>query len=819
MTTYADPTRCPDCRAVLPQDPQVCRVCSLPLTGETAVSLFRTLQEADRLLGVLRTQRRPEPVMAGASRGVSGSRLEGVAPFPAPNAPRSVREPEAPRLRGASVPQILLSLGALCLLVAAVTFLAVAWSWLGVGGRTVVLVALTVGALGVSAVMQRRDLRMAAEALSVIGLGLLALDVVGARHASWLGEIDDARLTLLTGSVVATGALVMLVVAGARPLHAPALIAPLGVLVATIGSQAHATHPVALVIALAVLLALGRVGNLLPSTTLASASIGTGATIWLFLLVEAVDRAGDPVTFAHYVGDGAGWPFLAATLVAAAVGPVTGVRRGVAHAGYAAAGLVGSYTVVLPVLDNAPTGTVALLLGVSALWIVVVAAGPRSLRALALLPLGGVLIVPAVYAARLAAEAARAVLTVGDPFTRPFDVRVAHSVIEVSPLLLLPSALTLALAGCAVAGLVEPLRRSTWGIAPIVAAGIGGLATLPLYDVPLAVVVGTVLVAAVAGFLAAERLTGSAADLTRIVVLALVGTAALLALPSDRMTAAVLLVGCAMAGYLVPRTDSTGALAAFVFPVAFAGLVWSGLNVAGIAADLRAVPVLVVLGGLSIWRPRLELEASSAIVGTLASAAAIALARDTSVALAVYLTLAGVLVTATSIVNPGRRGLAWPGGLLLAAATWVRLLDLGVHVPEAYTLPSALALVCVGVWRLHRDDRSATLTVLAPGLALATVPSLVAMLDDPYSLRALLLGAACLGLTVAGTVLRLTAPLVVGATVGTLLVLRELAPYAAQVPTWLSIGVAGAVLLVVGITWESRMSDVRRASRYVASLR
>jgi hypothetical protein len=35
----------------------------------------------------------------------------------------------------------------------------------------------------------------------------------------------------------------------------------------------------------------------------------------------------------------------------------------------------------------------------------------------------------------------------------------------------------------------------------------------------------------------------------------------------------------------------------------------------------------------------------------------------------------------------------------------------------------------------------------------------------------------------------------------------------------LSIGVAGAVLLVVGITWESRMSDVRRASRYVASLR
>jgi hypothetical protein len=819
MTTYADPTRCPDCRAVLPQDPQVCRVCSLPLTGETAVSLLRTFQEADRLLGVLRAQKRPEPALVGAPTAVAGSMLDGVAPYPAPSGPRPMQEPDAPRLRGASVPKILLSLGALCLLVAAVTFLAVAWSWLGVGGRTVVLVALTGSALGVSAVMHRRGLRMAAESLSVVGLGLLALDVVGARHAGWLGQVDDARLTLLTGSVVATGALVMLVVSAARPLHAPALIAPLGVLVATIGSQEHTAHPVALVIALVVLLALGRVGTLLPSGTLSSASIGAGTTIWLFLLVVGVDRAGDPITAAHYVGDGAGWPFLAATLIAAAVGPVTGVHRGIARGGYAVAGLVGSYAVVLPALDNAPTGMVTVMLGVSVLWVAAVSAGPRTLRAPALLPLGGVLILPAVYAAHLATEAVRATLSVGDPFSRPFGVHVASSVTEVSPLLLVPTALTLTLAGCAVAGLVEPVRRSTWGIALVGIAVVGGIATLPLYDVPLAVVVGAVLVAAVAGFVAAERLTASTADVARIVVLALVATAAVLALPSDRMTAGVLLVGCAMACYLLPRTDSTGAIAAFVFPIAFAGLVWSGLNVLGVHEDLRAIPVLLVLGGLAIWRPQLELETSSAIVGSLASAAAIAMARDTSVALAVHLTVAGVLVTASSIINPSRRGLAWPGGLLLAAATWVRLLDLGVHVPEAYTLPSALALVVVGAWRLRRDDRSATLTVLAPGLTLATVPSLVAMLDDPYSLRALLLGAACVALAVTGTVIRWSAPLVVGASVGTLLVLREFAPYAAQVPTWLSIGLSGAVLLVVGITWESRMNDVRRASQYVAALR
>jgi hypothetical protein len=55
--------------------------------------------------------------------------------------------------------------------------------------------------------------------------------------------------------------------------------------------------------------------------------------------------------------------------------------------------------------------------------------------------------------------------------------------------------------------------------------------------------------------------------------------------------------------------------------------------------------------------------------------------------------------------------------------------------------------------------------------------------------------------------------------VGAVLVLRELAPYAAELPSWVVIGLSGAVLLVVGVTWESRMRDVRTATRYVARLR
>ena len=81
--------------------------------------------------------------------------------------------------------------------------------------------------------------------------------------------------------------------------------------------------------------------------------------------------------------------------------------------------------------------------------------------------------------------------------------------------------------------------------------------------------------------------------------------------------------------------------------------------------------------------------------------------------------------------------------------------------------------------------------LLAPGLTLATVPSLLVALDDPTSLRALLLGLGCLVLVLAGVALRWSAPLVVGSVVGAVLVLRELAPYAADLPPWVVIGLSG----------------------------
>jgi cell division protein FtsW (lipid II flippase) len=187
---------------------------------------------------------------------------------------------------------------------------------------------------------------------------------------------------------------------------------------------------------------------------------------------------------------------------------------------------------------------------------------------------------------------------------------------------------------------------------------------------------------------------------------------------------------------------------------------------------------------------------------------------------ALYLTVVGVAVTAMSLLRPDRRGLAWAGGALLAAASWVRLWDLGVSAPEAYTLPSAVVLVLVGLDRLRRDRSSRTLGTLGPGLSVALVPSLLWALDQPTGLRPLLLGIGCLLLVMAGARTGWTAPLALGAAVGALLVLRLAAPYVGDaVPRWVLIGGAGAVLIAVGATWERRLHEARSMLGYVRALR
>src|SRR3954468_7000910 len=205
MSRYADPRRCPDCAGAIDPGTSPCPSCGLLLTGENAHRLFTTLTVADELLAALRAESVPLAAPAALTLGATadpttaGPRTAG--PTTAGRAGR--RGPRRRGLSAASVPQILLTLGAGCLLVAALVFLAVTWSVLGVGGRTAALVACTVLAAAATRWMAGRALRAAAESLGLVALGLLALDVLGANSAGWFGDLSQPGLLLVLGGILA----------------------------------------------------------------------------------------------------------------------------------------------------------------------------------------------------------------------------------------------------------------------------------------------------------------------------------------------------------------------------------------------------------------------------------------------------------------------------------------------------------------------------------------------------------------------------------------------------------------------------------------
>jgi hypothetical protein len=75
-------------------------------------------------------------------------------------------------------------------------------------------------------------------------------------------------------------------------------------------------------------------------------------------------------------------------------------------------------------------------------------------------------------------------------------------------------------------------------------------------------------------------------------------------------------------------------------------------------------------------------------------------------------------------------------------------------------------------------------------------------------------------LVVAGVQARWSAPLLLGAVVGGLVVLREAAPYVGEaVPRWGLIGAAGVLLIAMGVTWEQRLLQARSIATYVRRLK
>lgn len=853
MTRYADPLRCPDCRAPISSGEPACPRCGLSLRGETAQRLYGTLVLADELIAVLRAA--SVPAGAPLGRGAQGAPGRPLSPTTS----GTLRPVRRRGLRLTSVPQILLALGAGCLLVAALVFLVVNWSVLGVGGRTATLVVLTVVAVGCAALMARRGLRAAAESLALVGFGLLTLDVLGADNAGWFGDLSTPGLEVTLGSVlVITG--VLGAVAARRTavatLTCAEVVAAIGTALGALGVASADTLPDAPSLVLATLLAAVLTG-LLHRGRLAVATNGAaGVTVltWVSLAGYALDRALDHDSWHELWIGGEAWPLVvAAALVASLLLlprlPVPGRVSAVAIAQ-----LLLVCALLTPTARLDMTTVTLVAIGVLAVAGAAACLLPRPWGAVNLatqaVAAAGVLVVGGTLAVRAAARLAHAAGppwsgSAGDRLPLLADSRAAGLdstwLTEPAGWLLPVCLLALLGTGWAVARAVPALGELLAGVADVrlgaalLAASV--VAAVALYPVPLWLVLGLLLLVA-SGFTTWWLVPGRIGAAASAPAAMFLGAAVLVSLHADGLSAVALSAAAAFFATVLlrDRSEWLPTVAGASLSAALAGAVWSWGSVAGIGPQWVALVALLVLGGPVLlapygsgWLastarklPRIGIEAGAALsalvlVGTGITQSPVGQQATWA---AVYLTVCGAVVTALSLLQPDRRALVRVGGALLAMATWVRLWDLGVRAPEAYTLPTAVVLVLLGLHRMRRDRSATTLAALGPGLSLMLVPSALWVLMDPTSTRALLLGIGCLVLVLSGARLGWTAPLAIGAAVGAVVVLRMAAPYVGDaVPRWVLLGAAGALLITVGATWERRLADAQSMMGYLRTLR
>ncbi len=831
MTRYADPRRCPDCLAAITRGAPACPHCGLPLRGETAQELYLALARADDLLVALRATPAPE---------VAPPPVAGPAPVAAPvPAPAPVRH----RLSAASVPKILLTLGAACLLVAALVFLAVTWQVLGVAGRTLVLLAFTALAGVLTWWSATRGLRAAAEALGLVSLGLLTLDLVGGWHAGWFGEPATSDLVILLGVVLALAAAAATLAVRRTPaagLVGAELVAAGGVALVAAGIAGREGPDAALGLVVAVLVAAGATAaahRLRLRVFAAGAAVVTG-TAWLFLSGAALERVGSHPSVGELWLHLQAWPLLVAAALVAAPAALRSlpapVRLGAVSVGWALLGLAA----LGAVLDESPTPVALSVLAVLAATDAVTWLLPARWRLAGGLTLAvGGLGVTVLALQMGAAAVGRLGAAVASPWAGSAGTRLpawssgslpAPWVLPLAVLVLGLTVLTvrratLVLAGVASAAWVAGAARAVLDVRLGAAVAVSAAAaTLALYPVPLWA--PTAVLAVAAGWAAAVWLRSRDVAVLGLGAAAL-ATGTAVALVAEPLTAALLAETLALAGLVRWRASSsevrTGA--GLVLAVALGAEVWTaGALVDAPGPWVALVALLVLAGGCLLPAAGAGVEAGAVAVALPVAAAGVLTAPRAAEATwaAVYLTVAGAAVVAMALLRADRRRLGWPGGGLLVLASWVQLADSGVSEPEAYTLPAAVALLVVGLVALRRAPRSSTVHALSAGLGLALVPSLLSVLAEPDRPRALLLGLTCFGLVVVGVRARWTAPLVWGAAVGLTEVLRLAAPYLDHaVPRWLLIGLAGAVLVAMGVTWERRLADARHLLGYVRSLR
>ncbi|MBX0299079.1 hypothetical protein K2F54_03720 [Cryobacterium sp. 1639] len=172
--------------------------------------------------------------------------------------------------------------------------------------------------------------------------------------------------------------------------------------------------------------------------------------------------------------------------------------------------------------------------------------------------------------------------------------------------------------------------------------------------------------------------------------------------------------------------------------------------------------------------------------------------------------------------RPGRL-VAWvsvSGAAAMIVGGWAR------EVPdpvEIVTIPLALALIASGLLHLDRTPAARSWGTLSPGLLVLLLPSLVLDLTFSPLWRVVGLGVLAIAVLVLGTVQRLQAPFLIGATVLLVHALAQLWPWISlaygAVPWWLWLGIGGVLLIALAARYEQRIQNLKTVALRISALR
>ncbi|WP_377272249.1 SCO7613 C-terminal domain-containing membrane protein [Peterkaempfera sp. SMS 1(5)a] len=858
---------CPDCGSPLGAAVQVvaCPRCELPLTGPDALELRRldialTGLDAQRaamlhrravLVTALRRRRDADPAAPGA-----------MSAAPLVPAPRTGPQGE---VRAPSVQTVLLILGGLLVVVAALVFTAVSWGRLGIGARAAALAAVTAVVLAVPVPLRRRGLAATAEAASVIGVALVLLDCYAARAAGLAGlqRFGTAACLAVETGLVGLGSAAYGRLTRSRAMPVAGLVlaqstGPLAAVALGVGPAGWSaiTLCVAVVDVAAAMLFRRRTAEPSggPLSGLLSGPVLAVAACWA--VASLLFGAAGALAATVY---GPALRCCASLAGTAVLGPALALRPGrlTPSARTAAAGLGGVALLValgtpLRLMLPRPWGLPAQALTAALLAIAVFALharrrpgpvgadpGAGDLPASAAdvhgegrtwpgpcsvgLAAAGVLVLGATTATALP-ELLRAVV---HPLVRLSgaggDWRLSAAVLAaVAPVaaVLAAAGFLLGRTGAAGGGAVRrqlyggglSIAVLVWALVPVAAGLPPGAAVAAAWaPAPFAAVVLTLRQRS--GGDPAVPFCGVAVPLAlaltwslpnRVETLMAWGGSALLA-----MVLATVLRGAAAAW--------AGGFAVVVlgFEAARGGLVAGlPLHLAAFGVLGTAVATVPTAAALRRTADRRRVGAAVERAGCGAAAAALLMAAPDPAALSLALAVAGVAAFGAALRSDRRRVAPAAGATLVTASSWVRLAMAGVHAPEPYSLTVAVAALVLGGLRRRRAPGTTSWAAYGTGLTAGLLPSLAAAWVDQHWLRPLLLGLGALTVTLLGAHHRLRAPLLMGGSVLAADGLHELAPGIAQVfgilPRWVPLAAAGLLLLFLGATYEHRLRDARR---------